>query len=194
MYITNMIDATDVIKYDRTIYELEEFMLFCALVAGHDAKSTAKSLERILDRAPRFPSPFDKIRYHIEQGEIQETLRDNGIGCYTNKNRMLAGLVYADIDLRTCSAEDLESIYGIGPKTARYFIMDTRPDVKMAALDTHILAYLRELGYSTPKSTPTGKRYMILEQIFLKEAAKSGMTPAEFDLFIWNSRSRNGKP
>jgi thermostable 8-oxoguanine DNA glycosylase len=49
------------------------------------------------------------------------------------------------------------------------------------------------MGYDVPASTPTGKRYRVLEGIFLELARKSGMTPAEYDYHIWSSRSSSAK-
>lgn len=82
--------------------------------------------------------------------------------------------------------EDLEAIPGIGPKTARCFLIHSRPDQQYAGLDTHVLKFLRDKGHEVPASTPTGKKYKELEKVFLQYAAESGMTVADFDLAIWN--------
>jgi hypothetical protein len=37
------------------------------------------------------------------------------------------------------------------------------------------------------KSTPSGKRYLELEKVFLTICDSMGKTPAELDLEIWNS-------
>ena len=60
----------------------------------------------------------------------------------------------------------------------------------MAALDTHILSWLRERGHDAPKSTPTGAKYAELEQVFLGYCAAAGRGVAEMDLEIWNARTR----
>ena len=95
------------------------------------------------------------------------------------------------IDLETCTAEDLEAIPGIGQKTSRFFITHSRPNQNYAILDTHILAWLKSLGYNDiPKSTPAGKRYQEIEQLFLFEAKKRNVSAADLDLQIWKERSK----
>jgi thermostable 8-oxoguanine DNA glycosylase len=86
----------------------------------------------------------------------------------------------------------LEAITGVGPKTARFFILHTRPNQTMAVLDTHILKYLRDKGHTTQKVTPpAGKKYDELEQIVIAEAKASGMSQPDFDLHIWKTYSGN---
>ncbi|NBP02621.1 MAG: hypothetical protein EBU90_21370 [Proteobacteria bacterium] len=93
------------------------------------------------------------------------------------------------LDLKTCSVSDLESVRGIGPKTARCFLMHSRRGARYAGLDTHALKYMREKGIDVPKSTPTGKKYLELEAKFLELADRSGKSVAEFDLEIWRHYS-----
>lgn len=98
-----------------------------------------------------------------------------------------------ELNLKSCSVDDLENIYGIGPKTARCFLIHSRPNMRFAGLDTHILKYLRGLGYEVPKTTPTGKKYKEIEQIFLNLVDKSGKSVAEFDLEIWRKYSSDSR-
>jgi endonuclease III len=83
--------------------------------------------------------------------------------------------------------EELESVYGVGSKTARFFVLHSRPDANVACLDTHILKWLNEKGYNVPKSTPSKKKYSEIEKLFLQEAIIHQMTPADLHLTIWKS-------
>lgn len=57
----------------------------------------------------------------------------------------------------------------------------------------HILKFLKDKGYKVPASTPTGKKYKTIEGYFLKEADKSGLSVADFDLKIWKEyRNKKG--
>jgi thermostable 8-oxoguanine DNA glycosylase len=112
------------------------------------------------------------------------------LGQYKRIGNAFKGILQFKRMLRIVTIEQLESIKGIGSKTARFFILHSRPDQKVAVLDTHILKWLREQGYSAPKQTPTKKRYAILESIFLTEAWKREMNPADLDLMIWKSFSQ----
>jgi thermostable 8-oxoguanine DNA glycosylase len=188
-----MIDPKKITNYNRTDAQLEEFLLFCIMVAGHNAQTTAKTLERLfvmnLDRPFEFMRIMTKV---LSPAAFNMWLATHGVGCYNRVARTIKELLCRKLDLRTCSVEDLESIHGIGPKTARFFITHSRQNQRFAILDVHILAFMREKGIDTPKSTPSGKKYAILEKEFLKMVDASGMSPADFDLMIWKSRATNG--
>jgi thermostable 8-oxoguanine DNA glycosylase len=90
--------------------------------------------------------------------------------------------------LRLSQPHDLESIAGVGPKTARYFIMYSRPNAQVAALDTHILRWLQMQGYDAPKATPSSpETYRRLEKAFLLECERRGRAPNDLDLEIWKT-------
>jgi thermostable 8-oxoguanine DNA glycosylase len=117
-------------------------------------------------------------------------LRNAGIGCYNMKASYFFDLIYSDINLKKCSVEELEKIKGIGPKTARCFLLHSRPNQNYAGIDTHILKFLAAKGFEVPKSTPTGRRYRELEKEFVKLAKKAKKSVAEYDLEIWNEYSK----
>ncbi len=192
-----MIDPTTCTNHEMNDYQLEEFLFFSILVAGKTARIVARSLQRLLDwkadvtyRDKYAGYNFSPVNLLWELKEnLPTVLRSVGIGCYNLKARGLRAAMEAirsgQLNLRTCTPEDLQRIPGIGPKTARFFIIHSRANARYAALDTHILKFLRAKGIDAPKSTPTGKRYKELEQEFL-ELVPVDMTVAEFDLAIWN--------
>jgi thermostable 8-oxoguanine DNA glycosylase len=185
-----MVDPINFTNFNRTDVELEETALFSVLVAGKNALVTAKSLENLLVTAHKQVEfkerqPFNCMK-QFKRSKLADLLHEHGIGCYTSKSRSVDELVNSELDLRNCSVEDLEEIYGIGSKTARMFVMHTRPNQEYAALDVHILKYLRDCGYDVPGNTPGSKnKYKELEVIFLELAKKHGKTPADFDLDLW---------
>lgn len=65
-----------------------------------------------------------------------------------------------------------------------------KPQSNIVPLDTHILKFLGELGYTVPKGTPSGKRYVELEAAFLAEAAKRNMTAKQLDTVVWQQRAQ----
>ncbi len=187
-----MIDPIRITDYNRSDEQLEELALFCVAVAFRNALFVAKALDTILEEIPDKGTPFEKVRKYAKKHDLAALLVKHGIGLQTKKAGYLTGLVNSGINLRTCTAQDLEAIKGIGPKTARFFILHTRPKARVACLDTHILSFLRNyVNSSFPKSTPSGKKYITLESIFLHIVDKSLMTTAELDLFIWNHYSGN---
>lgn len=187
-----MIDPTQMTRYNLGIPELEETILFCACVAGKNAITTARAMDRFLSRLRDDHgdhSPFGLISRCGE--DMPEIIRSCGIGCFNKRARTFRELAASGLDLRTCGAADLEAIYNIGLKTSRFFILHTREDARVAVLDTHILKHMASLGYVVPKSTPPKKLYVKLESEFLKLADQSGKTVAEYDLELWNHYSNH---
>jgi thermostable 8-oxoguanine DNA glycosylase len=138
-------------------------------------------------------TPFEKIR-GVEKNNLPKLLKDHGIGCYNNKAKAVWELVNSNLNLRTCSVDDLEKIYGIGSKTSRCFLIHSRPNMQYAALDTHILKYLRDSGRIVSKATPSNKKlYRKFEKEFLDDALYYGYSVAEFDLALWNKYSKSSE-
>lgn len=196
-----MIDPTDVIKFDRTDAELEEWWLFSTIVAGKTAATQARLLEEFLTRARRgAETPFEVIAAYPETTvTINEKLmpydpllsymKQARIGQYTRLVRCWRESL--TLNLRNDPVEAFEAIHGVGPKTARMFLMHSRPNQRLAAIDTHVLKHLAAKGHTVPKATPPGGTlYRDLEQKFLALADAAGMTPADYDLQVWKSYAR----
>lgn len=173
---------------EQTQYKLEYKILFALVVAGKNAKFAERVTNALLAISHVDElriSPFFTIRRAIEDGMLLNYLQYCRSGNYGKLERAFKTLVESSIDLRLCTPQDLEKVPGIGPKTSRFFILWTRPDARFASLDTHILKWLKYLGYNAPKSTPTGKKYEELELAFLSEADKRKCKPVKLDYAIW---------
>lgn len=186
-----MIDAIKITNFKATDDQLEEMILFWILAAGKNGVTSANCLNGFLNSwamalADVYLSPFEIMREVDEKGILAEELKKFGIGCNNVKAGYIRDLINSDIDLRTCTVDELEAIKGIGPKTARCFLIHSRKNQQYAGLDTHILKFLKDQGHPVPKATPTGKKYKELEQIFLGLAKDAKKSVAEFDLSIWN--------
>lgn len=184
--------------YERSDAQLEEFLIFCIAVAGKNARTTRKVMGRFWQHAAEVGEvggPFRILRSLSMRFNAPGLLKNSGLGCYTLKASAMIAAAHSGLDLRTCSAEDLEKIKGIGRKTSRFFILHSRPGARHAVLDTHLLRFLRDLGVDAPESTPQSKSgYARVEAEFLK-LVPAGTSVAEFDLRVWNlyssgSRSR----
>lgn len=184
-----MIDPSKITIYNATDDKLEELILFWVCAAGKNGRTAARCLEKFINATGgRTHSPFNAVR---KTKNLPRLMKNCGIGCYTVKSKAFKELANSGINLRTCTAEDLEKIYGIGMKTSRCFIIHSRKNARYAGLDTHILKYLRTQGVKdVPKSTPSSKKqYERLEKEFIKLADKAGMSVADFDLMLWNKYS-----
>lgn len=185
-----MIDPINFTNFERSDSELEEALLFALLVAGKNALTTARLLDRFLnDYSHIGDTPFEIFsKFELTRlPKLSIALKDYGFGCYNSKAKGIYALVRANLNLRTCSTDDLEKIHGIGMKTSRFFILHSRLDAKCNPLDVHILRYLKDLGYDVPKVTPSSKRiYLNIEKICIQLAKQAGKTCADWDLGVWN--------
>jgi endonuclease III len=187
-----LVDPVNITKYDCSDNELELLILFWICAAGKNAITTSNCLNKFfifLHERYKDDSPFELLKKADKELELWSCLKDFGIGCYTKKAEFFKDLIYSSINLKTCSVKDLEFIKGIGPKTARCFLIHSRENQNYAGLDVHVLSFLRDNGHDVPKNTPTGKKYEILENIFLEYVKKSKKTAAEFDLDVWRKYS-----
>lgn len=181
-----MVDPNNITSFNLSHDKLEEVILFWVCAAGKNGTTAARTLENLLAnwRKPG-ESAFQVVRIIANKTSLAEEMRKAGIGCFNNKAKSFIALANSGLDLKTCSVEELEAIPGIGPKTARCFLMHSRPNQQYAGLDRHILNYMSDCGISTPKNTPTGKKYKDLEQQFLRLVKMSKKSVADLDLMIW---------
>jgi len=180
-----MIKPTSITNFDRSDAELETFWIFCLVVAGKNSDWAAQKVLLLLSKRGAL-TPFQYLRQN--QNALHNLLVANKVGQYTRMERAITQSL--DVNLRTASVEELEGIFGVGPKTASFFLMHSRADFDGAVLDVHILRWLRDNGcedapIQTPSSNPV--LYRRLSKLWsLLSAAKYPMTtPAERDLLIW---------
>jgi thermostable 8-oxoguanine DNA glycosylase len=195
-----MIDPSDITNFNRSEIELQEYLLFCACVAGKTSPVQAKNLVVQAKKLEDFlyPStllgktPFEYINHLEASGKLMPRLRYTKLGQYNRLHELFKKIIALDVE--NVDIDELENVPGIGPKTSRFFLLHSRPNQRVAVLDTHILSWLREntKGISISTSTPqTKSRYNTIEKLFISEADKRNIGIAEFDLHIWNERSRN---
>ena len=189
-----MVDPNN-IPNNMTDAQLQEFLLFSVCVAGHNASITASALAGALSELGwpgQYKTPFQAIaKYQCKRYEdaaecIGPLLQKHGLGCYRARARTFRQLACSRyLDLRTCYPGQLEGVWGIGPKTSRFFIMYTRPEEQdtYAVLDVHVLKWMREqLFVDAPRHTPgSSKVYRNLELIFLEAAEDRGLTACQLD-------------
>lgn len=180
---------TSITRYDRTKPELEQFWLFAIIVAGKPSNWAARKVSDLLRKLPEGRGPIEWLN---EGNGLHNTLVANRVGQYARIERAIRQS--ATVDLVNGTVEELESVFGVGPKTVRFFLLHTRPGIKVAVLDTHILKWLRNQASweKIPHATPTdAKQYLKLERLWitLAESNYPHLTLAEADLLIWAAES-----
>ena len=178
-----LIDPTKFTNYDLDDIGLENYVLFVIAVAGKNAITTARNLHGLIGES----KPFKFIN---KVDHLADKMKSQGFGCYNLKAKGFKYIARANLDLKTCTREDLVACPGIGMKSASFFILHTRRDQKIACLDTHILKWLKRRGHDVPKASPQSvKKYLKIEELFLQIAEEKNMAPATLDLQIWNEES-----
>jgi len=192
--IAKKINPKKITDFNRTKADLELFAIFAVCVAGKKSQQTADKVNnhfRDTQTPTKQLTPFETVKSLIKINVFGAYLQMAKMGQYKRIYRALRDLAESGIDLKTCTVEELEAIHGIGPKTSRFIIMHSRPNQRLATLDTHILRWMRDQGIETPKATPQSKKlYKELEQKFLTLCDKCGILPSQLDLKIWKQYSK----
>ncbi len=198
-----MIDPYNITNYNRTKNELEEFLLFCIVVAGKTAYIQSKKLEEFLKSIntrlmmPENISPIQSLKSADQHGILLQEIQKAKLGQYKKIYAAFKYLIENPIDLKMTWPYILEKVPGIGKKTSRFFLLHSDVNYKnrIAILDTHILKFIREnIDDKAPKSTPTNSNtYVLWEDKFIYWCEKNNKDVAEFDLEVWKSYARTAK-
>ena len=188
-----MINPAEVTNYNRTQYELEEFILFCINVAGKKSAIEAPKLEVFIERAKditKETTPFNCIKKLIKLGRLNEIMHWAKLSPYAQRYNSYVAVAKIK-DLQIVTLNRLLQVPGIGLKTARFFLSHSREDFDEPMLDTHILRFLRDQGYGdAPKSTPSNENtYHYFANIFKNIARQLGKSVTDLDLEIWKQYS-----
>lgn len=169
----------------ESVAEREKLAVFGVLVANKDAAQTWDKAQRLFVHDER---PFATLRRLERQGELYDKLLELKVGQYTRVFKTLrhfAGLP------ESWAWQDLQKGPGNLLKTARLVGMYTRPPARVAVLDIHVLAFLRQEfpHCRVPKDTPSRLgEYLVLEHFFLKSADRRGLEPWQLDREVWRGR------
>ena len=198
-----MIDPYNITKYNRTQNELEEFLLFCIVVAGKTAYIQAQKLNDFLVSVntrlmmPENINPFQSLKSAEQHGILFEEIKKAKLGQYKKIYSGFKFITQIDYNLSKMTPQILEKIPGVGMKTSRFFLLhsDTFYKDKIAILDTHILKFIKEnIDDKAPKSTPVIPiTYRFWEDMFLSWCRQNNKNVADFDLEVWKSYARVAK-
>ena len=172
-------------------YEKEYFLIFSVIVAGRNAKMAVEKTWRLLEFTWGEETPFDLIKHYIDHKTLVQKLKTLKIGQYTRIEKALKDII--NLNVETCTLDDLLACHGVGNKTARFFLLNTRKDAEYAVLDTHILKWLRSIfgnWRSVPKSSPTSQslyQFWENEAMYAMKKEYPERTLAQADFEIWKT-------
>lgn len=186
--MVELIDPKAVTDYTRSDRDLQHFWLFSMAVAGKNADKQAEVVSKIMKEIPENVLPFDYLRRLGDSLALRPLLEQVRIGQYARLTRAITESL--SLDLRQVTADQLDDVYGVGLKTAKFFLLHSRPALACAVLDTHVLTWLNSLGIGEfPDTSPQSPiHYKQIERLFLPLAMAyfPGMSFAEIDLHLWN--------
>ena len=195
------IDPTQITKFDRTQAELEWFLLFCISTAGKNATVTAKKINDGIDFTHRIKRFQSMGIYSIGCSDIlsndfnycADWMVDFAqvvkLGKYDllRKSSRHIFMTRTHKRLETVTLEELLEIPGVGNKTARFFLMHSRPGFTGAVIDTHIHGWLEKVCQSELPKPTTDAKYKSLERLWLSmtEVFFPGLPLHVADLATW---------
>jgi thermostable 8-oxoguanine DNA glycosylase len=187
-----MIEPTKITNHDRTYDELIEFLTFCICVAGKNSDAVAKKINALTKERDFL---YCMYNYPLEENGLWEyTMLDllfkHRVGQYKRIMRALRQV--AQLDLQNCTLEELMQVKGIGPKTACFFILHSRPNQELVVIDTHILKWYSKTSKKAFKRPPSKwTDYVALAKAIVRAIRRRfpNMTLAEADLNIWKISS-----
>ena len=175
------------------------------VVAGKNADQQALKLERFLGGR----RPFAFIRASDRDGTLESRLRESRLGKYSLLGRSFRELSRSGADLGACPWEELTRFPGIGIKSAKFFVLHSRPNEMHGVLDTHVLGWMRDhwepdgpRPAAVPRHSPQDHRnYRFWETVYFgmvtarhhRRANGAAVDWARFDLDLWKER-RGGAP
>ena len=186
--MSTVIDPKNVTNYNRNTVELQTWAIFCVCVAGKNADQTAAKVAQLLRECPPGMPP---LQWLVESRRTEEVLKDCRMGQYGRITKAIEGL--AQLDLETCTIEDLVGIHGIKYKTASMFLLHSRPGCDAVVLDTHVLSWMRKRGWDTPAAAPSSNavyaKWAAVAAMEMREEFGYNLSMAQIDLLIWTTQS-----
>ncbi len=163
--------------------ELFKELCFCILTANYSAAGGIRIQQAIGDGFITLP-----------ENELAERLKTlghrypNARAQYIVEARRHLGSLKRIIDASADNARLREwlvtNVKGLGYKEASHFLRNIGFS-DLAILDFHIIDLLERCGAIVRPKTLTKNKYMEIERVLRKFAAKRGMNLAELDLYLW---------
>lgn len=187
------IDYNNITGPKKSVEDLLLFLLWCTVTPGKKSETITPAFNSIFTSV----KPSDLL--NRDGRSITAALRNASIGqykrlsaCWRTISQYKPYGQFYKVD-----RDELTKIPGIGPKTASFFVLHSRPHSDIAVLDVHILRYLKRKfpKYPVPEQTPQDlDEYKRLEAMFLGLSCQANKMASEFDTELWQKHSTSQTP
>ncbi len=165
--------------------------LFCLFTPQSKAVKCWEAVEELKRRGLLFADDRERIarvlmgrvRFHNTKAHRAVELK----GIFWNEGALnIRGLLSSFKDPKAARNWLAENVKGYGYKEASHFVRNIGYTFDVAIIDRHILKNLKEAGIveEIPKSI-SPRKYLELEDTFVRFAKDLGLSPQELDLFLW---------
>ncbi|MBF8295321.1 MAG: N-glycosylase/DNA lyase [Bacteroidetes bacterium] len=172
------------VKPSEYFYEL----VYCLLTPQTSAENAGRVVDKLrelsfhelpVDPEPILRSRSTYIRFHRTKSNHLVKLKE--------EFPIVLGSITPDISPFELREWLVKNVKGLGYKEATHFLRNVGRNGGLAILDRHILRNLKRLGAirSLPK-TLSRKKYLSIEQQFMRFAERSGIPLDELDLLFWS--------
>jgi N-glycosylase/DNA lyase len=172
----------------RDVVRLFEELTFCVMTPQSRARAALGAVEELKSKG---------LLLEGRPEEVADIMRRNGVrfhnqkAIYIVKNRELVRGDRARLtellgdDVISVRDALVEEVWGFGLKEASHFMRNIGYS-GLAVLDRHVLRWMKGLGAieEVPRSL-TRRRYIELEQRFIRLAEELGLKPEALDLLLW---------
>jgi len=172
----------------RDVVRLFEELTFCVMTPQSRARAALGAVEELKSKG---------LLLEGRPEEVADIMRRNGVrfhnqkAIYIVKNRELVRGDRARLtellgdDVISVRDALVEEVWGFGLKEASHFMRNIGYS-GLAVLDRHVLRWMKALGAieEVPRSL-TRRRYIELEQRFIRLAEELGLKPEALDLLLW---------
>ena len=163
--------------------EIFKELCFCILTANYSAEGGIRIQKEIGDGFLSLPEPELAEKLKQLGHRFPEARAKYIVGARKYKNN-LKGIIDSKKDEKALRAWFAENVKGLGYKEASHFLRNIGFD-NLAIIDFHIIDILARHGLIEAPKTLTRKKYLEIEQVLEKIAAKLNVTLAELDLYLW---------
>ncbi len=158
-------------------------MCFCLLTANTSAQMGLKMQSAL---------SYNDLAF---LGQKQLTKKMNDLRCrfYNRRSEFIVGArTHLDIKDKVKKFGDefearnwlAENIKGLGLKESSHFLRNVGYK-NLAILDKHVINLMHEHGLLETPKKPVGKHYFLAEKKLESVCAKTGLSQAELDLYLW---------